>query len=72
MKWLVLALDILMIILGLGMLLYAYGRLRKLAGNQEKERATEKQHLSGYRFLGWCILVMGAVSLLSRLFDRAS
>jgi hypothetical protein len=56
-----------MAILGVGFLLYGYRLVGQSAVADEKYDAVR----SGYRIVGWCMVVMAIIALLSRLLDEA-
>jgi hypothetical protein len=69
MKWIGLVADGMMAIAGVVMLLYGYRLLGKHVGADEKYDAAMSRHSSGYRIVGWCIVAMAIIGLLSHLLD---
>lgn len=65
MRWVGLVADALMAILGVGFLLYGYRLLGKSVVSDEKQEGVR----GSYRIVGWCMLVMAIIALLSRLLD---
>lgn len=60
------AADALMAITGVVILLYAYRLLGKSAGADEKYDEVMTRHSSTYRIVGWSIVVMAIIGLISR------